>query len=130
MPEHTYLAVALHGFLRPQGCFLYGVVLVVACKYLGVATLSHVKEYVVLQQVEQNLRSEYRPESHVIVCHLARRLFPLHVAVFLGCHRADLSQCHIAHHVEGIIHKQRWYKLLVVPQLQIGFAGIRLLTTG
>ena len=105
MPEHAYLAVAPYGFFRPHGGFLHGVILVVACQYLGVAALSHVKEHIVLQQVEQCFRRKHRLEGCVIVCHLARRLFPLHIAVFLGCHRAYLRQCHVAHHVEGVIYK-------------------------
>ena len=130
MPEHANLSVALNGFLCPYSGFLYGIVLMIASKDLGIAALSDIKEDIVLQQVEQRLRSEDRLESHVIVSHLACRLLPFHVAVFLGRYSTNLRERHIAHHVEGIIDEQRRNELLIVPQLQIGFAGIGLFPAG
>ena len=124
MPEHANLSVTLNSFLCSDGSFLNGIVLMIAGKYLGIASLTDIKEDIVLQQVKKHLRSEYRLESHVIVSHFSCRLLPFHVAVFLGCYCTDLCERHIAHHIKGIIDEQRRNELLIIAQLQVSFAGI------
>ena len=98
----------------------------IAGKDFGITALTNIKEDIVLQQIKQDIRGENRLESHVIVSHFSCWLFPFHVSVFLGSHRAYLCESHIAHYVKGVICEQRRDKLLIVTQLQIGFACISL----
>ena len=101
----------------------------IACQDLGIAAFAHIKEQIVLQEVQQHPRREYRLKGSIIVSHLASRLLPFHIAILLGCDGTYLGECHITHHVEGIVDEERGDELLIVPQLQIGFAGIRLFPT-
>ena len=128
MPENTNLAITLYRLFRSLCSLLYGIILVIASKNLRVTTFANIKENIVLQQVEQYLRSKYRLEGHIIVSHLTSRLLPLHVAVFLGRHGANLGQSHIAHHIESIVGEKRRNELLIVAELQVSLAGIRLFT--
>ena len=126
MPEYTNLAISLYGLFCSLGSFFYCIVLVIAGKYLRITSFSYVIQDIVLQEVEQYLWGKHRLEGHIIVCYFTCRLFPLHVAVFLSRHCAYLCQSHVAHHIEGIVDEQRRDELLIVAELQISLAGIRL----
>ena len=126
MPEYTYLAITLYRLFGPNGCFLHSIILMVTRKNLGITTFTNIKEDVVLQEVKQNLWSEDRLESHIIVSHLTGRLFPFHVAVFLCCDCAYFCERHITHHIESIVDEERRNEFLIVANLQIGLAGIGL----